>query len=1641
MNEEKQTIRSRTKKSESRRSSILKRLDTCTIENFEGQNEGPRTPKRVSFAPTFTLREFQVSVSDESCSTNGSQHDPSLHPSNLDLDEVFHSSNAQIGQPSTSVAVVQSIASENHVNLLIKEKEIILQKCEVNKEDWKSRAGDENKTIMFTDMDDSACMDLTTNISQLSQSLLQCETGLGNDLDREKYKPGFSRRSSFSEESADEKLGDTSIFKPKVRLFDDLFKLAKKPEHATVVSTEETIYDLDTMNITCDLTIGSQRAALNDITSCKIMTPIEEMSLASVNVSLGDNIRVPGALPSFSKMSTFGQINSKIDKLQLENIDFIADKENIQLCEKENYPFIHNVPKASLEIPYVDGYLAPKNTAFQHFSKPDIDFDECNNKDLIQHQTKSSMPEYHPAEMSTNAVHLTTSKGIQPITHHKNFGHYPLDNNEKQSINTEREFYTHNLHGESTAHFDDSEEMELATTYTKTIHIGPETQSNFTGVQRFSEEKTTHFNSCEMEITKFHTIGHIEIGNRDEKPESKYFKMLPALPSFSKISELSKLSSTNENLPVGNTAISTGKEDIQMCEKENYPFIPDIKAKFEKQHADTLVTLQNNTAFKHYTKPELSFDGSTKKLFQHQIKASVPAEMSTNAVVHLATSKGIQPTTLSKSFGQYPLDKCEKHSINTEREFHTRNLHGGSTAHFDDSEEMELATTYTKTIHIGPETQSGATGAQRYSEEKTTHFNSCEMEMTTFHTIGNVEIGSIDKKPEAKYFKMLPALPLSSTNENLTVGNTSISTDKENVEMCGKENYLYIQNVNKSKFEGQNADEILVFQNNSAVKHNTKPDMELDSCNKTEFIQHPTESVPEYHSAANHTNNEEMELATTYTKTIHIGPETQSDSTGVQRCEERTTFKSCDMEITQFNTNGYEESCNMFRKTEVEHINIVNRDIGNVSSQTPVDQDENHQTTCNEINNQTMKTDIDSSIVYTNSRKLPGADHFESSDTPEISSSLHQLKSLKRSSPHGLDDNQDTKRWKTTCVNAEDTDGKNLSINDSLPLKDPCAYKEKNNSILTSSEYTRTSDKQHEEFKKSLIKDMRLSLTLSRRSFSLDGRSKTSFIHSSLNTSSEPRKLTKKDNCSFNKNTEASVDDEYLPPTTMFNLSTFSKDVSKIGESSSISQKDHQLSMVIPQLSSSRVAIENDLSFMSSNELDSLEDSYFEPTEWINNQKMPIFADDDIDVELDAVEQDIKSVMEKPSKISEIHHELGIDVLKTKKIKEVSVQDVPLSTQYERLLAKLTVITKIESLKKLVKDVESKINKTNQDFQTKVLQFANNPPKSWVDVMKAIKSEENSLYKNKAQEMFEACRTSAKARWKEHKTDSLLSFCTVAQRAHDDLKAEITDVISETERVVNLTDELDKWLLIGDLKEKENETNTLKNNCDQAEEKLTVIENESTKSLKRIAECKSETENVKARLALTLSLTEWAILEENENEMKFSFFFHSIILKITFNSSKEKIIKISLGSTLSDKSKPCAKLAHSLAMSSIDCEKLLSNYSDYNQMVQLLDNVSKTVCTYRQLVSELRLANIKHDLSICENRLTYVISSRRTRQRVKLETVICPKVYPNTLMWQATVLIGNLKTEEVTQALDHVQGGHQYITRALAEVENLINQR
>lgn len=37
---------------------------------------------------------------------------------------------------------------------------------------------------------------------------------------------------------------------------------------------------------------------------------------------------------------------------------------------------------------------------------------------------------------------------------------------------------------------------------------------------------------------------------------------------------------------------------------------------------------------------------------------------------------------------------------------------------------------------------------------------------------------------------------------------------------------------------------------------------------------------------------------------------------------------------------------------------------------------------------------------------------------------------------------------------------------------------------------------------------------------------------------------------------------------------------------------------------------------------------------------------------------------------------------------------------------------------------------------------------------------------------------------------------SILQRANDDLKAEIKDVISETERVVNLTDELDKCEIV-----------------------------------------------------------------------------------------------------------------------------------------------------------------------------------------------------------------------------------------------------
>ncbi|KAK0069063.1 hypothetical protein Bpfe_001245, partial [Biomphalaria pfeifferi] len=218
----------RKKKSDNRRSSILKKQDTFRFENTEGISDGPRTPRRVSFASTYTIKHFNPipwhnSVSDESSSSSGTNHE--TFTSALESNETFQKINTTACANQDTYHQLEENGFQN--------LDVRLTDC-VKESDHQPHI---NCTIVFSDKDETGCMmETTANISQLSTSLDEPDIDsvfLNKDL----------------QETAAESTNISEAKKPKI--LDNLFALIKKgqsvDETECLMETTANISQLSTL--------------------------------------------------------------------------------------------------------------------------------------------------------------------------------------------------------------------------------------------------------------------------------------------------------------------------------------------------------------------------------------------------------------------------------------------------------------------------------------------------------------------------------------------------------------------------------------------------------------------------------------------------------------------------------------------------------------------------------------------------------------------------------------------------------------------------------------------------------------------------------------------------------------------------------------------------------------------------------------------------------------------------------------------------------------------------------------------------------------------------------------------------------------------------------------------------------------------------------------------------------------------------------------------------------------------------------------------------------------------------------------------------------------------------------------------------
>lgn len=168
MNEEDQNFFPKRERTPKRRSSILKRQDTCVIT--EDGDEGSRTPRRVSFAKNTMIKEF-YSVPWPSHDDSSLHSSKSSQSSSSSSDETHHSTLSEdCGKLGLPEHLLLSTHPGQQVFVKISERESHYEGIVLS---------DQNKTIHFQDLDSSVGnMSLLSNISELSMSSSSMEDAL-----------------------------------------------------------------------------------------------------------------------------------------------------------------------------------------------------------------------------------------------------------------------------------------------------------------------------------------------------------------------------------------------------------------------------------------------------------------------------------------------------------------------------------------------------------------------------------------------------------------------------------------------------------------------------------------------------------------------------------------------------------------------------------------------------------------------------------------------------------------------------------------------------------------------------------------------------------------------------------------------------------------------------------------------------------------------------------------------------------------------------------------------------------------------------------------------------------------------------------------------------------------------------------------------------------------------------------------------------------------------------------------------------------------------------------------------------------------------------------------------------------------------
>ncbi|KAK6964023.1 kinetochore scaffold 1 [Biomphalaria glabrata] len=334
----------RKKKSENRRSSILKKQDTFRFENTEGISDGPRTPRRVSFASTYTIKHFNPipwhnSVSDESSSSSGTNHE--TFTSALESNETFQKIN-------TTACVNQDTCHQLEENGF-QNLDVRLTDC-VKESDRQPHI---NCTIVFSDKDETGCMmETTANISQLSASLDD------PDIDSVFFHKDLQETGAESTNISEAK-------KPKI--LDNLFALIKKGQ-----SVDETECLMETTANISQLSTLLEQPALDSVF---VVEDMQEITQETAYISEATKPKILDNLFALIKKD--------------ESVDEVE-------CMKERTAFDKDVHETTVERTNISEAKKPKilDNLFALIKKDEyVDETECMMETTANISQLSTLPE------------------------------------------------------------------------------------------------------------------------------------------------------------------------------------------------------------------------------------------------------------------------------------------------------------------------------------------------------------------------------------------------------------------------------------------------------------------------------------------------------------------------------------------------------------------------------------------------------------------------------------------------------------------------------------------------------------------------------------------------------------------------------------------------------------------------------------------------------------------------------------------------------------------------------------------------------------------------------------------------------------------------------------------------------------------------------------------------------------------------------------------------------------------------------------------------------------------------------------------------------------------------------------------------